>query len=91
MARGVKLCLGEPAVLSQEWHSARSIATPLIALSHAIWTGIVHTAVLGSMIGHRNPRLRVGKMAIAFCPACEEPIQLTVRPKVGQRINYRTA
>ena len=29
-------------------------------------------------------------MAIAFCPDCEEPIHLNVRPRVGQRINCRS-
>jgi hypothetical protein len=27
-----------------------------------------------------------GKMAIAFCPDCEEPVHLGQTPKVGQRI-----
>lgn len=29
-------------------------------------------------------------MAIAFCPDCEEPIRLSVQPKVGQRITCRS-
>ncbi|MCL7454942.1 MAG: hypothetical protein M8467_18045 [Anaerolineae bacterium] len=29
-------------------------------------------------------------MAIAFCPDCEEPIQLGERPKVGQRVTCRS-
>lgn len=29
-------------------------------------------------------------MAIAFCPDCEEPIRLNVRPEVGQRIGCRS-
>lgn len=28
-------------------------------------------------------------MAIAFCPDCEEPIHLSLQPKVGQRITCR--
>jgi lysine biosynthesis protein LysW len=29
-------------------------------------------------------------MAIAFCPDCEEPIHLSIQPKVGQRITCRS-
>jgi lysine biosynthesis protein LysW len=29
-------------------------------------------------------------MAIAFCPDCEEPIRLSLQPKVGQRITCRS-
>jgi lysine biosynthesis protein LysW len=29
-------------------------------------------------------------MAIAFCPDCEEPIRISVQPKVGQRLTCRS-